>query len=97
MEALVNSLGEVYDIINIQLSVVSHRTKNKHDNPDGWKLDAKGAAEQKLFEQSQKPLGERFEIEAPDIPLFIHKTLADNEAQIAPNRPKPQNMASEAS
>ena len=71
--------------------VISTRTKNKHENPEGWKLDAAGKAQQELFAVSQQSLGERYGVEASDIPLWIHKLLSDNDRRV-----KAAKLAAEA-
>jgi hypothetical protein len=75
-EAILNSLVEIYDLLNTQLVLISIRTHAKAQNPAGWKLSAKDKTRLELLERERKSFSEKYGPESSDIPLHIFRTLA---------------------
>ena len=81
VETLVNSLDEVYNVLNYQLITISVRTRAKAKNPAGWKLSKEDQARVELLANRKKSFAELYGPEASDVPLEVYKLFADYERQ----------------
>jgi hypothetical protein len=81
-EALLNSLQEIYQILNVQLTIISIRTHAKAENKAGWKLDEVTRARLEVIETSRKSFQERYGVESSDVPIAIYNELARYEKQV---------------